>query len=135
MNLEEQPPLNHDAPRGNRNGGGRGGMPGGAPRPTGGAGGQPDPMRTRVDLMAERGARRNYGGNRPRGASAGFGAGYGGVPEGFNGPGAPKPAGAGGPRRSGGGGGGNRTGGNRGRSGGGGGGFGGGGGGGGPAGY
>jgi hypothetical protein len=113
-------------------------MPGGAPRPAGGAGGQPDPMRTSVDLMAERGARRNYGGNRPRGASAGFGAGYGGVPEGFNGPGAPKPAGAGGPRRSGGGGGGggNRSGGNRGRSGGGGGGgFGGGGGGGGPAGY
>ena len=137
VNLEEQPPLNHDAPRGNRNGGGRGGMPGGAPRPAGGAGGQPDPMRTSVDLMAERGARRNYGGNRPRGASAGFGAGYGGVPEGFNGPGAPKPAGAGGPRRSGGGGGGNRSGGNRGRSGGGGGGggFGGGGGGGGPAGY
>jgi hypothetical protein len=97
-------------------------------------------MRTSVDLMAERGARRNYGGNRPRGASAGFGAGYGGVPEGFNGPGAPKPAGAGGPRRSGGGGGGgNRSGGNRGRSGGGGGGGfgggGGGGGGGGPAGY
>ena len=127
VNLEEQPPLHHDAPRGNRNGGGRGGMPGGAPRPAGGAGGQPDPMRTSVDLMAERGARRNYGGKRPRGASAGFGAGYGGVPEGFNGPGAPKPAGAGGPRRSGGGGGGNRSG-NRGRSGGGG--FGGGGGGG-----
>ncbi len=69
-----------------------------------GAGGQPDPMRTSVDMMADRGPRRNNfaGGNRNTGApSGGFGGGGG---AGFGG----------GPGRSGGG---NRSG-SRGRSGG-----------------
>jgi ATP-dependent RNA helicase RhlE len=46
------------------------------PRPPAG---QPDPMRTSVDMMAERGARRNYGGgNRNGGGGGGGGGGYGG---------------------------------------------------------
>ncbi len=44
------------------------------PRPPAG---QPDPMRTSVDMMAERGARRNYGGGNRNGGGGG-GGGYGG---------------------------------------------------------
>ena len=44
------------------------------PRPPAG---QPDPMRTSVDMMAERGARRSYGGGN-RNAGGGGGGGYGG---------------------------------------------------------
>ncbi|WP_180132306.1 DEAD/DEAH box helicase [Rhodoferax sp. BLA1] len=62
-------------------GGGNGGGYGGpAPAPARGAGGQPDPMRTSVDMMSDRGPRRNGGGfgggNRNAGpAGAGFGSG------------------------------------------------------------
>ncbi len=62
-------------------GGGNGGGYGGpAPVPSRGAGGQPDPMRTSVDMMADRGPRRSGGGfsgggNRSAGAPGG---GYGG---------------------------------------------------------
>ena len=42
------------------------------------ASGQPDPTRTSVDLMAERGARRGYGGGNPNGGAGGGGRGYGG---------------------------------------------------------
>jgi ATP-dependent RNA helicase RhlE len=43
------------------------------PRPPAG---QPDPMRTSVDMMAERGARRSYGGgNRNSGGGGGYGGG------------------------------------------------------------
>jgi len=60
-------------------GGGNGGGYGG-PTPTPRAGGQPDPMRTSVDMMSERGARRGGGGgygggNRSAGAPGGFGGG------------------------------------------------------------
>ena len=64
-------------------GGGNGGGYGGpAPAPSRGAGGQPDPMRTSVDMMADRGPRRSSGftggGNRSAGApSGGFGGGTG----------------------------------------------------------
>lgn len=65
-------------------GGGNGGGYGGpAPAPSRGAGGQPDPMRTSVDMMADRGPRRSGGGfsgggNRSAGApSGGFGGGSG----------------------------------------------------------
>ncbi|MBT3065737.1 DEAD/DEAH box helicase [Rhodoferax sp. U11-2br] len=62
-------------------GGGNGGGYGGpAPAPARGAGGQPDPMRTSVDMMSDRGPRRSGGGfgggNRNAGpAGAGFGSG------------------------------------------------------------
>jgi ATP-dependent RNA helicase RhlE len=55
-------------------------------------GGQPDPMRTSVDLMTERGARRGGGYQGNRNGGGGGGGGYGGQ----------------GPRGGGGGGGGNR---------------------------
>ncbi|APW45964.1 DEAD/DEAH box helicase [Rhodoferax antarcticus] len=64
-------------------GGGNGGGYGGpAPAPSRSAGGQPDPMRTSVDMMADRGARRSGGfsggGNRSAGAPSGsFGGGSG----------------------------------------------------------
>ena len=65
-------------------GGGNGGGYGGpAPVPSRGAGGQPDPMRTSVDMMADRGPRRSGGGfsgggNRSAGAPSGsFGGGSG----------------------------------------------------------
>ena len=70
---------------GGGNGGGYGGpvgLSGGSSR-TGGTG-QPDPMRTSVDMMADRGPRRNNfgGGNRKPSAGGGFGggAGFGGGP-------------------------------------------------------
>ena len=60
-------------------GGGGGGNSAGAPKA---AQGQPDPMRTSVDMMAERGARRGggggyAGGNRSGGGGGGFGGGGG----------------------------------------------------------
>ncbi len=70
-------------------GGGNGGGYGGpAPAPSRGAGGQPDPMRTSVDMMADRGPRRSGGGfsgggNRsagPAGGGFGGGSGFGGGP-------------------------------------------------------
>jgi ATP-dependent RNA helicase RhlE len=70
---------------GGGNGGGYGGPVGlnGGPSRTG-ATGQPDPMRTSVDMMADRGPRRNNfgGGNRKPGTGGGFGggAGFGGGP-------------------------------------------------------
>jgi ATP-dependent RNA helicase RhlE len=87
-------------------GGGNGGGYGGAtPAPSRGAGGQPDPMRTSVDMMTDRGARRGGGGfgGGNRNAGGGFGGGAGG-----------RSGGGGGPSRSGAG---NRSG-SRGRSGG-----------------
>jgi ATP-dependent RNA helicase RhlE len=56
------------------------------PRPPAG---QPDPMRTSVDMMAERGARRNYGGGNRNGGGGGYGGGGrsgGGYGGGANGP-------------------------------------------------
>jgi len=90
-------------------GGGNGGGYGGATPAPSRAGGQPDPMRTSVDMMTDRGARRGGGGggfgggNRNAGGGGGFGGGAGG-----------RPGGGGGPSRSGAG---NRSG-SRGRSGG-----------------
>ncbi|NCP40675.1 MAG: DEAD/DEAH box helicase [Rhodoferax sp.] len=56
-------------------GGGNGGGYGG-PAPAPRTGGQPDPMRTSVDVMSDRGARRGGGGNRNGGApGGGFGGG------------------------------------------------------------
>jgi len=70
---------------GGGNGGGYGGPVNISPAPSrSGGGGQPDPMRTSVDMMADRGARRNnYAGNRSAGAPGGGfagGAGFGGGP-------------------------------------------------------
>jgi ATP-dependent RNA helicase RhlE len=84
-NGEFQPPR----PQGQRpaHAQGRGGRPGGAmPQPAGFAnepreprvpGGQPDPMRTSVDMMAERGARRNFGGGNRNGGGGGYTGGRG----------------------------------------------------------
>ncbi len=65
---------------GGGNGGGYGGPVNVSPAPSrSGGGGQPDPMRTSVDMMADRGPRRNnYAGNRNSGAPGG--AGFGGGP-------------------------------------------------------
>ena len=63
-------------------------------------GGQPDPMRTSVDLMAERGARRGggYQGNRSGGGGGGYGGGAGGQgPRGGGGGGGGGGRGRGGP--------------------------------------
>ena len=69
---------------GGGNGGGYGGpVPTGAGSSRSGAGGQPDPMRTSVDMMADRGPRRNNFGARSSGAAGsgfGGGAGFGGGP-------------------------------------------------------
>jgi ATP-dependent RNA helicase RhlE len=60
-------------------GGGNGGGYGGAAPAPSRAGGQPDPMRTSVDMMTDRGARRGGGGfgggNRNTGGGGGFGGG------------------------------------------------------------
>jgi ATP-dependent RNA helicase RhlE len=63
-----------------------------APRPT--PGGQPDPMRTSVDMMAERGARRSYGGGNRNGSGNGGGNGGGARSGGFGG-GGNRPRGSG----------------------------------------
>ncbi len=71
-------------------GGGNGGGYGGAPSAPSRAGGQPDPMRTSVDMMTDRGARRGGGGggfgggNRNAGGGGGFGGGSGRPPGGGN---------------------------------------------------
>jgi len=64
---------------GGGNGGGYGGPVNAGTGPSrSGAGGQPDPMRTSVDMMADRGPRRNnFGGNRNTGAPSGGGGGGG----------------------------------------------------------
>lgn len=93
-NINEQPPRE---PREFR-----------APRP---AGGQPDPMRTSVDMMAERGARRGGGGFRSGGnrgnssgggygggGGGGYGGGYGGSGGGYGGNGGNGGRGGNGPR-------------------------------------
>jgi ATP-dependent RNA helicase RhlE len=91
----------------------QGGMGGGMSQPAGFANepraprapaGQPDPMRTSVDLMAERGARRgNFGGNRNGGGGGGGGGGgYGGSGGGFGGGGGRGGNGPRGPRGPGG---------------------------------
>ena len=72
-------------------GGGGGGNSAGAPRA---AQGQPDPMRTSVDMMAERGARRGGGGGGGYGGGgggrSGGGGGYGGGGGGNRGPAGPR---------------------------------------------
>ena len=100
---EFQPPRQQAArpPQGQgrgRQGGAMGGGPGRASQPAGFANeplaprapaGQPDPMRTSVDMMAERGARRggNFGGGNRSGGGGGFGGGgnFGGGNRGGNG--------------------------------------------------
>ena len=83
------------------NSGGNGGGYGGGNAPSRPAQGQPDPMRTSVDMMAERGARRGGGGfgggNRTGGSNAGSGGrsgggagGFGGGGNGSRGPGTPR---------------------------------------------
>jgi ATP-dependent RNA helicase RhlE len=64
---------------GGGNGGGYGGPVNAGSGPSrSGAGGQPDPMRTSVDMMTDRGPRRNnFGGNRSGGAPGGGGFGGG----------------------------------------------------------
>ena len=93
---DDQPPAHFGQPNGNR---------GGTARPT--SQGQPDPMRTSVDMMAERGPRRggNFaGGNRNGGSNAGGygggggGGGYGGQRSGGGGRGGNRPRGSGGSR-------------------------------------
>ena len=83
MAHEDQPPRSHDA-RAHEGRGRIGGNPTmknfpSEPRVPRAPGGQPDPMRTSVDMMADRGARRGggggYQGKRPAG---GGGGGYGG---------------------------------------------------------
>jgi len=87
---EFQPPRTHGArpPQGQGRGRGPGmGQPAGfasEPRAPRAPAGQPDPMRTSVDMMAERGARRNYGGGNRNGGGNG-GGGYGGGGGGFGG--------------------------------------------------
>ena len=66
-------------------GGNGGGYGGGNPAPSRSPSGQPDPMRTSVDMMAERGARRGGGGNRSGGSYAGSGGRSGGGAGGFAG--------------------------------------------------
>ena len=71
-------PSQRPAPGRGGNGGGYGGY-GGGNAPVRAAQGQPDPMRTSVDMMAERGARRGGGGfgggNRNGGSYGGGGSG------------------------------------------------------------
>ncbi|PQA76101.1 DEAD/DEAH box helicase [Rhodoferax sp. TS-BS-61-7] len=80
---EFQPPRPQGArpPQGQGRGRGPGmGQPAGfanEPRAPRAPAGQPDPMRTSVDMMAERGARRSYGGGNRNGGGNG-GGGYGG---------------------------------------------------------
>ena len=107
-NGEFQPPR----PQGARppQGQGRGRPMGGMQQPAGFANepreprppvGQPDPMRTSVDMMAERGARRSYGGGNRNGGGGGYGGGggrsggYGGGNGPSNGPRGPRGPGGG----------------------------------------
>ena len=81
-NGEFQPPRPQGQRPAHAQGRGRPSQPAGfanEPRAPRAPGGQPDPMRTSVDMMAERGARRGYGGgNRNGGGGGGSGGGYGG---------------------------------------------------------
>ena len=87
---EFQPPRPQGArpPQGQGRGRGPGmGQPAGfanEPRAPRAPAGQPDPMRTSVDMMAERGARRTYGGGNRNGGGNG-GGGYGGGGAGYGG--------------------------------------------------
>jgi len=86
---EDQPPRSHDVHAARpRLGQDRMSSFPSEPRVPRAPGGQPDPMRTSVDLMAERGARRGggYQGNR-NGGGGGGGGGYGGGGRGRGGPG------------------------------------------------
>ncbi|MFZ4479372.1 MAG: DEAD/DEAH box helicase [Rhodoferax sp.] len=88
---DQQPPrgLGQRPAQGRSGGGGYGGGPGaGNPAPARSSQSQPDPMRTSVDMMAERGARRGGGfggGNRSGGSYAGSGGRSGGGSGGFGG--------------------------------------------------
>ena len=95
MAHEDQPPRSHDArAHQNRNPLANPTMKNfpSEPRVPRAPGGQPDPMRTSVDMMAERGARRGggggggYQGKRPAGGGGG-GGGFGGGQRGRGGPG------------------------------------------------
>jgi ATP-dependent RNA helicase RhlE len=85
----QQRPAQGRAGNGGGYGGGYGGGNGaGNPAPSRSAPSQPDPMRTSVDMMAERGARRGSGfggGNRNGGSYAGSGGRSGGGTGGFGG--------------------------------------------------
>ena len=85
MAHEDQPPRSHDG-RAHEGRGRIGGNPTmknfpSEPRVPRAPGGQPDPMRTSVDMMADRGARRGggggYQGKRPAGGGGGYGGGGG----------------------------------------------------------
>jgi ATP-dependent RNA helicase RhlE len=81
-----RPPAGDAQPR-SHEGGFAGGMGGESRAPRATQGGQPDPMRTSVDMMAERGARRgNYGGGNRNGGGNGGGSRSGGFGGGSNGP-------------------------------------------------
>ena len=79
---EDQPPRNHDSrpPQGRGRHGGNPNMTNfpSEPRAPRAPGGQPDPMRTSVDMMAERGGRRGGGGGYQGNRNSGGGGGYGG---------------------------------------------------------
>jgi len=94
---EDQPPRSHDAHAARpRLGQDRMSSFPSEPRVPRAPGGQPDPMRTSVDLMAERGGRRGGGYQGNRSGGGGGGGGYGG------GPGGQGPRGGGGGRGRGG---------------------------------
>ena len=85
---EDQPPRSHDAHAARpRMGQDRMSSFPREPRVPRAPGGQPDPMRTSVDLMAERGARRGGGYQGNRNGGGGGGGGYGGGGRGRGGPG------------------------------------------------
>ena len=85
---EDQPPRSHDAHAARpRMGQDRMSSFPSEPRVPRAPGGQPDPMRTSVDLMAERGARRGGGYQGNRNGGGGGGGGYGGGGRGRGGPG------------------------------------------------
>ncbi|TRZ65351.1 MAG: DEAD/DEAH box helicase [Comamonadaceae bacterium] len=102
---EDQPPRNHDSrpPQGRGRHGGNPNMTNfpSEPRTPRAPGGQPDPMRTSVDMMAERGGRRGGGGYQGNRNSGGGGGGYGGG-GGFGGGQGPRSGGGGGGRGRGG---------------------------------
>ena len=108
---EDQPPRNHDSrpPQGRGRHGGNPNMTNfpSEPRTPRAPGGQPDPMRTSVDMMAERGGRRGGGGGYQGNRNSGGGGGYGGG-GGFGGGQGPRSGGGGGGGRGRGGPGGNR---------------------------
>ena len=95
---EDQPPRSHDAHAARpRMGQDRMSSFPSEPRVPRAPGGQPDPMRTSVDLMAERGARRGGGYQGNRNGGGGGGGGYGGGGGGGGGRGRGGPGGNRGP--------------------------------------